>query len=73
MHPDDHLVFDPASSTLYHVNVQWSDQSHGYYIQDARAIVTLEGVHDLSASDLILYQQFTNEHVTDLPTYAYWS
>jgi Ca2+-binding RTX toxin-like protein len=53
---NDHFVFDPSDSTLYAVNVQWSNQSHAYYIDDARAIATLEGVHDLSASDLILYE-----------------
>ena len=57
---NDRLVFDPSDSTLYAVNVQWSDKSHGYYIDDARAIVTLQGVHDLSASDLTLY-----EHLLD--------
>ena len=63
LEPNDRLVFDPSDSTLYAVNVQWSDQSHAYYIDGARAIVTLQGVHDLSASDLILYQ-----HVNDLTT-----
>jgi Ca2+-binding RTX toxin-like protein len=69
---NDHLVFDPTSSTLYYVNAAWSDQSHGYYIQDARAIVTLEGVHELSASDLTLYHQYANEHVSD-PAASYMS
>jgi len=72
LHADDHLVFDPNSSTLYYVNAAWSDQSHGYYVQDARAIVTMEGVHDLSAADLTLYQQYVNEHVSD-PAMSYAS
>lgn len=62
------MVFDPSSSTLYYVNAAWSDHSHGYYVQDARAIVTLESLHDLSAADLTLYKQYVNEHVSDPAT-----
>jgi Ca2+-binding RTX toxin-like protein len=62
LHADDHLVFDPSTSTLYYVNTAWSEENHGYYVNFARAIVTLEGVHELSSSDLILYQ-----HAYDIP------
>ena len=55
---NDRFVFNPEDSTLYVVHTQWSDEHQGYYVDFARAITTLEGVTDLSASDLVLNSYF---------------
>lgn len=66
---NDQFVFNPEDSTLYAVHTQWSDQHQGYYVDFARAVATLEGVTDLSASDLIL----SDFHLPDLTAFNFTS
>lgn len=51
---NDRLVFNPFDSTLYLVTVAEDTVDIGNYVSSATAIVTLQGVTDLSGADLIL-------------------
>ena len=59
---DHRLVFDPSDSTRYAVNVVWCEEDQGFRVANRAAIVTLEGVNDLSAADLAL-----DDHIIRTP------
>jgi Ca2+-binding RTX toxin-like protein len=51
---NEKFVFDPYDSTLYAVTVAWDDYDQDFYVASKTAVVTLQGVTDLSGDDLIL-------------------
>lgn len=53
---NEKFVFDPYDSTLYAVTVGWDDYDQDFYVASKTAIVTLQGVTELSVDDLILAQ-----------------
>ena len=61
---NEQFVFDPYDSTLYAVTVAWDDYDQDFYVSSATAIVTLQGVTNLSGDDLILAQASAYQYAT---------
>lgn len=61
---NEQFVFDPWDSTLYAVTVEWDDYDQGFYVASRSAVVTLQGVTELSGDDLILAQSSAYQYAS---------